>query len=336
MTSQRTEETLPELLLSDGTSTAAVVEVIDVATTAPPTQSVMLMETKGTKRRVVARSDQPEKKGRWTCQEHATFLHGMVLHGREWKRVAQDIPTRTPTQVRSHAQKFFQLMERHQRSAQYTNLPPPIYPEEVSVQIDCQNGDHSGQYETDDDDHDGRALMSMTSVPSPSHNGMSDSLREETERILANPKLVHAQVNETLVQLRQRYQQLHQRWVQLHPIQQQQQPPTVAALSHTIHPPTTLPLLWIRHGPPIRMNVANGPTTTGSEDISIHDEYDHEQVALQVLQGRLQQPTQLPQNNSSSLLLLSTVTSAGCSNTCVARVNYEEYDGDIDDNENSM
>jgi hypothetical protein len=136
---------------------------------------------------------------------------------------------------------------------------------------------------------------------------------------LANPELVHAQVNETLVQLRQRYQQLHQRWVQLHPIQhqqqQQQQPPIVTALSHTIHPPTTLPLSWIRHGPPIRMNVATGPTTSGSEDIAINDEYDNEQVALQVLQCRLQQPTQY---------------------TCVARVNYEEYDGDIDDNENSM
>jgi SHAQKYF class myb-like DNA-binding protein len=46
--------------------------------------------------------------GRWTPQEHATFLNSWALHGRDWTRVAQDIPTRTATQVRSHAQKFFQ------------------------------------------------------------------------------------------------------------------------------------------------------------------------------------------------------------------------------------
>ena len=42
--------------------------------------------------------------GRWTIDEHEAFVRGLSLYGREWKRVAQIIPTRTAAQVRSHAQ----------------------------------------------------------------------------------------------------------------------------------------------------------------------------------------------------------------------------------------
>jgi SHAQKYF class myb-like DNA-binding protein len=45
--------------------------------------------------------------GRWTREEHETFLEGLKLHGREWKRVSEMIPTRTSAQIRSHAQKYF-------------------------------------------------------------------------------------------------------------------------------------------------------------------------------------------------------------------------------------
>ena len=40
-------------------------------------------------------------------QEHEAFLQGLRLYGREWKRVAADIRTRTSAQIRSHAQKYF-------------------------------------------------------------------------------------------------------------------------------------------------------------------------------------------------------------------------------------
>jgi SHAQKYF class myb-like DNA-binding protein len=45
--------------------------------------------------------------GRWSTEEHGAFLLGLSRYGREWKRIARDIPTRTSTQVRSHAQKVF-------------------------------------------------------------------------------------------------------------------------------------------------------------------------------------------------------------------------------------
>ncbi|KDO32019.1 hypothetical protein SPRG_03236 [Saprolegnia parasitica CBS 223.65] len=45
--------------------------------------------------------------GRWTDEEHESFLLGLNLYGREWKRVASKIKTRTSAQIRSHAQKYF-------------------------------------------------------------------------------------------------------------------------------------------------------------------------------------------------------------------------------------
>ncbi|ETV71925.1 hypothetical protein H257_12759 [Aphanomyces astaci] len=45
--------------------------------------------------------------GRWTDEEHERFLAGLTEHGREWKKVASKIKTRTSAQIRSHAQKYF-------------------------------------------------------------------------------------------------------------------------------------------------------------------------------------------------------------------------------------
>jgi SHAQKYF class myb-like DNA-binding protein len=54
-----------------------------------------------------------EKIGRWTEQEHQVFLEGLEKHGKQWKLIANMIGTRTVVQVRTHAQKYFQRMERH-------------------------------------------------------------------------------------------------------------------------------------------------------------------------------------------------------------------------------
>ncbi|GMH50851.1 hypothetical protein TrRE_jg931, partial [Triparma retinervis] len=49
-----------------------------------------------------------EATGRWTKQEHLLFLEGLKAHGKEWKRVAAHVRTRTVVQTRTHAQKYFQ------------------------------------------------------------------------------------------------------------------------------------------------------------------------------------------------------------------------------------
>ena len=45
--------------------------------------------------------------GRWTEEEHQKFIDGILQYGNEWKKVQQIIKTRSSTQARSHAQKFF-------------------------------------------------------------------------------------------------------------------------------------------------------------------------------------------------------------------------------------
>jgi len=55
--------------------------------------------------------------GRWTREEHEAFLLGLRTYGREWKKVAQNIKTRTSAQIRSHAQKYFAKLSREGREA---------------------------------------------------------------------------------------------------------------------------------------------------------------------------------------------------------------------------
>ena len=53
----------------------------------------------------------PEKQyyntGRWSVYEHELFLKGLRKHGRNWKLIQGIIQSRSATQVRTHAQKFF-------------------------------------------------------------------------------------------------------------------------------------------------------------------------------------------------------------------------------------
>eukprot|EP01035_Chromulina_nebulosa_P031430 gene31430-41910_t len=49
-----------------------------------------------------------EHTGRWTRQEHSLFLEALKKYGKEWKKVASMVKTRTVVQTRTHAQKYFQ------------------------------------------------------------------------------------------------------------------------------------------------------------------------------------------------------------------------------------
>ncbi|KAL4502189.1 hypothetical protein ABPG72_000424 [Tetrahymena utriculariae] len=50
--------------------------------------------------------------GRWTKEEHQKFLEGLNIYGKNWKKVEEHIGTRTGAQIRSHAQKFFNRLEK--------------------------------------------------------------------------------------------------------------------------------------------------------------------------------------------------------------------------------
>jgi len=53
-----------------------------------------------------------ESTGRWTKDEHNTFLDGLRIHGKEWKKIANMIATRSVVQIRTHAQKYFQKLAK--------------------------------------------------------------------------------------------------------------------------------------------------------------------------------------------------------------------------------
>ena len=53
-----------------------------------------------------------EHTGRWTKEEHEAFLAGLQQYGKEWKKVAAKVRTRTVVQTRTHAQKYFQKVQK--------------------------------------------------------------------------------------------------------------------------------------------------------------------------------------------------------------------------------
>lgn len=121
--------------------------------------------------------------GRWTPAEHEAFLQGLKVYGREWKKVATCIPTRTSAQIRSHAQKYFAKVSReHQhilvmteqhRSAFTHGLPP-------KSDASFMNGDQ------------------------PKSQHFIDTVNS----IVKNPSSVETRVCQTLASLRERYEQL--------------------------------------------------------------------------------------------------------------------------------
>lgn len=44
--------------------------------------------------------------------EHVRFLEALKHHGKNWKKVEEHVATRTSTQARSHAQKFFANIQK--------------------------------------------------------------------------------------------------------------------------------------------------------------------------------------------------------------------------------
>lgn len=60
--------------------------------------------------------------GAWSEEEHLAFLKAMQKvpenEKTRWKLIAEMIPTRNPTQVRTHATKYFRTLARRERNAQ--------------------------------------------------------------------------------------------------------------------------------------------------------------------------------------------------------------------------
>ncbi len=60
-------------------------------------------------------------RGRWTDEEHQKFLVGLNLYGNTWRKIESLVQTRTAVQIRTHAQKYFQKLNRHSGSEDFTD-----------------------------------------------------------------------------------------------------------------------------------------------------------------------------------------------------------------------
>lgn len=64
------------------------------------------------KRRKLPPRKKGQTNGRWTAKEHKLFVEAYKQFGRDWKKVEQYLPSRSSTQIRSHAQRYLAKMER--------------------------------------------------------------------------------------------------------------------------------------------------------------------------------------------------------------------------------
>lgn len=75
---------------------------------------------KGTARTQIRRLGAGLRKNtRGSCRVSVATNKGLLQYGKNWKLVEQVVHTRTAAQVRSHAQKFFNRLDREQRKMKH-------------------------------------------------------------------------------------------------------------------------------------------------------------------------------------------------------------------------
>ena len=99
-----------------------------------------------------------EKTGRWTDEEHTRFLHGLELFGKKWTKVADVVGSRTTVQVRSHAQKYFQKLEKDRAA-------PSGSGGSAAGRANRPGGSFSADRRYDFDDDDGTRSSQPIAVP---------------------------------------------------------------------------------------------------------------------------------------------------------------------------
>lgn len=136
-----------------------------------------------------------QSSGRWTHTEHEAFLEGLKVFGREWKKVAVRIPTRTSAQVRSHAQKYFSKLARDE---QLMNQEGQAYDAAAAAAAGSSASTASA----------GSSAAAEAMAAAQAH---PPEVQRQVERILAHPEQAQRDVEDTLRALRERYEQLQQR-----------------------------------------------------------------------------------------------------------------------------
>ena len=117
-------------------------------------------------------SSNPENynQGRWTKFEHYRFLEALKLYGKEWQKVQQHVNTRTSTQARSHAQKFFVKLERKRLNLEefLEHLDLEVLKRDLGLFNGCAN---STEYDEDEAFNQARHLSAREDTPKKGAKG---------------------------------------------------------------------------------------------------------------------------------------------------------------------
>jgi len=82
--------------------------------------------------------------GRWTKEEHHRFVEGIKKFGKNWKQVEDFVGTRNGAQIRSHAQKFFNRLQREfNLKFEDLNLQSDKAKLEETLNKMCESGDYA-------------------------------------------------------------------------------------------------------------------------------------------------------------------------------------------------
>ena len=81
-------------------------------------------------------TDETVKGSWWSTAEHELFVQAYKNHGKNWRKIAEEVGSRNVSQVRSHAQKYFMKLKRRslREQAKLLGLKHiPREPKEIST-----------------------------------------------------------------------------------------------------------------------------------------------------------------------------------------------------------